>query len=49
MTRLQPVLAILVALFSPFAHADLQTVPRAFQADFYLPGCKDFLAADPIS
>jgi hypothetical protein len=26
-----------------------QAVPRAYQAGFYLEGCKDFLAGDPIS
>jgi hypothetical protein len=31
-------------LFGSTAHAGRQSVPRAYQADFYLPGCKDFLA-----
>jgi hypothetical protein len=36
--------AVLIALFGSTAHAGPQSVPRAYQADFYLPGCKDFLA-----
>jgi Rap1a immunity proteins len=36
--------AVLIALFGSTAHAGPQAVPRAYQADFYLPGCKDFLA-----
>ena len=34
----------LAVLFGSMAHAGPQSVPRAYQADFYLPGCKDFLA-----
>jgi hypothetical protein len=44
MTQLRPAFAILLPLFGSMAHAGPQSVPRAYQADFYLPGCKDFLA-----
>ena len=44
MTLLRPAFAILLPLFGSMAHAGPQSVPRAYQADFYLPGCKDFLA-----
>jgi hypothetical protein len=37
-------LAILIALFGSTAYAGPQAVPRAYQAGFYLEGCKDFLA-----
>ncbi len=41
---LRPAFAILVALFGSTADAGPQAVPRAYQAGFYLEGCKDFLA-----
>jgi hypothetical protein len=41
---LRPAFAILVALFGSRADAGPQAVPRAYQAGFYLEGCKDFLA-----
>ena len=41
---LRPAFAILVALFGSTAGAGPQAVPRAYQAGFYLEGCKDFLA-----
>ena len=41
---LRPAFAILVALFGSRADAAPQAVPRAYQAGFYLEGCKDFLA-----
>ena len=44
MTLLRPAFAILLPLFGSMEHAGPQSVPRAYQADFYLPGCKDFLA-----
>ncbi len=46
MTWLRPAFAILItlALFGSRAHSGPQAVPRAYQAGFYLPGCKDFLA-----
>lgn len=43
MAWLRPALTTLVALGST-AHAGPQAVPRAYQAGFYLSGCKDFLA-----
>jgi Rap1a immunity proteins len=44
MASLRPGLVILMALFCSTADAGPQTVPRRFQAGFYLEGCKDFLA-----
>ena len=44
MTLLRPAFAILIALFCSAADAGPQTVPRKYQAGFYLEGCKDFLA-----
>ena len=44
MTLLQSAFAILIALFCSAADAGPQTVPRKYQAGFYLEGCKDFLA-----
>ena len=41
---LPPAFAILIALFGSTAHAGPPAVPRAYQAGFYLEGCKDFLA-----
>jgi Rap1a immunity proteins len=41
---LRPAFAILVALVGSTADAGPQAVPRAYQAGFYLEGCKDFLA-----
>jgi len=43
MTR-QLALAILLALFGSTAHAGPPEVKRAYTAEFYLPGCKDFIA-----
>jgi hypothetical protein len=40
----QIALAILLALLSSTAQADPPTVKRAYTAEFYLPGCKDFIA-----
>ena len=37
-------LAAVAALFGPPAAASPQAVVHAYGADFYLPGCKDFLA-----
>jgi Rap1a immunity proteins len=36
--------AILLALFGPAAQAGPPSVTRAYTAEFYLPGCKDFTA-----
>ena len=44
MTLLRSAFAILIALFCSAADAGPQTVPRKYQAGFYLEGCKDFLA-----
>ncbi len=44
MTKLGPAFAALVALLSSTADASPQAVARAYSADFYLSGCKDFLA-----
>ena len=44
MSLLRTAFAILIALFSSAADAGPQTVPRKYQAGFYLEGCKDFLA-----
>jgi Rap1a immunity proteins len=51
MTKLRPAFAALIALLlSPVAlllspvPARPQAVPRTFSADFYLAGCKEFLA-----
>jgi Rap1a immunity proteins len=43
MTRQRLALAIPLALFGSPAHADPTTVTRAYTAEFYLPGCKDFI------
>jgi hypothetical protein len=43
MTRLLA-LAILLALFGSTARAGPPEVKRAYTAEFYLPGCKDFIA-----
>jgi hypothetical protein len=46
MTKLRPALAALIALlFSPIP-AHPQTVARSYTAEFYVDGCKDFLAAN---
>ena len=44
MTKLGPAFAALIALFCSAAYAGPQAAARAYSADFYLPGCKDFLA-----
>jgi hypothetical protein len=44
MTRRRLALAILLALFGSTAQADPPAVKRAYTAEFYLPGCKDFIA-----
>jgi hypothetical protein len=44
MTELRFALAILLPLLISTAHADPPAVARAFRAEFYLPGCKDFIA-----
>ncbi|HXX49793.1 MAG TPA: Rap1a/Tai family immunity protein [Xanthobacteraceae bacterium] len=44
MTKLRPALAAVIALSLSSAPARPQAVPRYFSADFYLAGCKDFLA-----
>lgn len=44
MIRLRPAFAVLLGLFGSTAHAAPPAVARAFSANFYLPGCKDFIA-----
>jgi len=44
MTRIRPLFGILFALFSSTAPAGAQSATRAYTAEFYLPGCKDFIA-----
>jgi hypothetical protein len=44
MAWLRPAFATVIALFGSMAHSGPQAVPRAYQAGFYLEGCKDFLA-----
>jgi Rap1a immunity proteins len=44
MTKLRPAFAALFALLCTAVPARPQAVPRYFSADFYLAGCKDFLA-----
>ena len=44
MAWLPPAFATLIALFGSTANAGPQAVPRAYQAGFFLSGCKDFLA-----
>ncbi len=44
MTRQRLALAILLALFSSSAQAAPPAVTRAYTAEFYLTGCKDFIA-----
>src|SRR5271163_2426620 len=42
--RLAVACAILLALFGPAAQAGPPLVTRAYTAEFYLAGCKDFIA-----
>jgi len=44
MSKLLPISAALVGLFCSAADASPQAVAHAYSADFYLPGCKDFVA-----
>ena len=45
MTRLRSAFAVMLALFGSTVHAaGPPAVARAFSANFYLPGCKDFIA-----
>ena len=44
MVGLRSAFAILLGLFASTAHADPPAVARAYTAEFYLPGCKDFIA-----
>ena len=44
MTRRRLALAILFALFGSAAQADPPATKRAYTAEFYLPGCKGFIA-----
>ncbi len=44
MAWLRPAFATLMALFGSTAHVGPQAVARAYQAGFYVSGCKDFLA-----
>ena len=44
MTRQRLALAILLALFGSAAQADPPAVRHSYTAEFYLPGCKDFIA-----
>jgi hypothetical protein len=44
MNSLRPAFAILLPLFGSMSHAGPQAVSPAYQADFYLPGWKDFIA-----
>jgi hypothetical protein len=44
MTRHRLALALLLALCGSTAHAGPAAVTRAYTAEFYLPGCKDFIA-----
>lgn len=44
MTVMRPAFAALVALICSTAAASPQTVGRTYSADFYLSGCKDFVA-----
>jgi Rap1a immunity proteins len=44
MTGLQFAFAVLLPLFGSAAHADPPVVASTFRAEFYLPGCKDFIA-----
>lgn len=44
MSKLLPIFAALVGLFCSAADASPQAVSHAYSADFYLSGCKDFVA-----
>lgn len=44
MRKLLPFLAALLGFCCPAADASPQAVPRTYSADFYVAGCKDFLA-----
>ena len=44
MTRQRLVLAILFALFASTAQAASPAIKRAYTAEFYLLGCKDFIS-----
>ena len=44
MTGLRFAFAILLPLYVSTAHADPPAVARAFKAEYYLTGCKDFIA-----
>ena len=43
MIKLRPAVAILLALFSSPAHSGPAAGTRAYSANFFLPGCKDFI------
>jgi len=44
MSKLLPVLAALLGLICSAAEASPQATSRTYSADFYISGCKDFLA-----
>jgi Rap1a immunity proteins len=44
MTRRRLALAIVFALFGSAARADPPATKRTYTAEFYLPGCKNFIA-----
>jgi len=44
MSRLQSFIAVLFVLICSDAQAGPAAVARSFRADFYMPGCKDFVA-----
>ena len=44
MIRLQSAFAVLLALSCVDAQAGPTAAARSFRADFYIPGCKDFIA-----
>lgn len=46
MTRQRLALAILLALFGSTAQAAPPAVKRAYTAEFYLSGCKDFIGGE---
>jgi hypothetical protein len=49
MTSFRLSAAVLFAIFGTAAQADPPANPRALSATTYLRGCKDFVAAGPIS
>jgi hypothetical protein len=46
MTKMRPPVVVLVALLSSLVPARPQAVSRSYSADFYVAGCKDFLAGN---